>query len=68
MVGYGEMEKIDPERFDRNKSCYVWFTDAYKEIERINNAPDQEKQRLTDYLMTWMNHKRSELMPRKKAK
>ena len=39
-----------------------------KEIERINNAPDQEKQRLTDYLMTWMNHKRSELMPRKKAK
>lgn len=35
LVGYGEMEKIDPERNDRNKSCYVWFTDAYKEIERI---------------------------------
>ena len=35
MVGYGEMEKIDPERNNRNKSCYVWFTDAYKEIERI---------------------------------
>ena len=35
LVGYGEMEKIDPERNNRNKSCYVWFTDAYKEIERI---------------------------------
>ena len=35
LVGYGEMEKIDPERNNRNKSCYVWFIDAYKEIERI---------------------------------
>jgi len=35
LVGYGEMEKIVPERNARNKSCYVWFTEAYKEIERI---------------------------------
>ena len=35
LVGYGEMEKIDSERKDRNKACYVWFTDAYNEDERI---------------------------------
>lgn len=35
LAGYGKIDKIGPERNDRNKSSYVWFTDAYKEIERI---------------------------------
>ena len=35
LIGFGKTEKISTERNDRNKSSYVWFTDKYKDIERI---------------------------------
>lgn len=35
LIGVGICEKIPQERNKRNKSCYVWFNDNYREIERI---------------------------------
>ncbi len=35
LAGLGRTEEIGAERNDRNKSSYVWFADAYKEVERI---------------------------------
>ncbi len=35
LIGEGKSESIDDERNDRNKSSYVWFSDQYKEDERI---------------------------------
>lgn len=31
LIGEGKSETINEERNDRNKSCYVWFNDNYKE-------------------------------------
>lgn len=35
LAGFGRIEEIGAERNDRKKSSYVWFTDKYKDIERI---------------------------------
>ncbi len=35
LIGEGKSEIINEERNDRNKSCYVWFNDNYKEDEKI---------------------------------
>lgn len=35
LIGEGKSETINEERNDRNKSCYVWFNDNYKEDEKI---------------------------------
>lgn len=35
LIGQGKSESIDEERNNRNKSCYVWYSDEYKEIEKI---------------------------------
>lgn len=35
LIGSGKFELVGAERNDRNKSSYIWFSDEYKDIERI---------------------------------
>ena len=35
LIGEGNSEIVSEERNDRNKSSYVWFSEEYKEMERI---------------------------------
>jgi len=35
LIGYGQFEKNNDERNDRNKSSFVWFNDEFKDIESI---------------------------------
>ena len=35
IIGDGKSEFVIEERNDRNKSSYVWFTDEYRNLERI---------------------------------
>jgi len=63
LVGTGKIEEIGTERNDRNKSSYVWFTDAYKEIERIKleigssvRPHPYSKKQLRSYIQEYLEH------------